>query len=32
MEVLLTDEKGIPDNKFRKEGLIVYGFYATFGL
>jgi hypothetical protein len=32
MEVLLTDGKWYPYNKFGKEGLIPYGFYATFEL
>jgi hypothetical protein len=32
MEVLLTDEKWYPYSKFGKEGLIPYGFYATFDM
>lgn len=32
MEVLLTDGKWYPYNKFGKEGLTPYGFYATFEL
>jgi arginyl-tRNA--protein-N-Asp/Glu arginylyltransferase len=32
MEVLLTDGNWYPYNKFGKEGLIPYGFYATFEL